>query len=350
MKESIIIIGASGAVGSAIVRHLDRQYRYQLILAGRRTAPLEQLKQSLVSDAAILQVDVARFDDPCVLNGAALVIMCVDIPDSRIPKACAEQGIKYMYISASQQVLRYLEQNNAWAQENKTPMLFSVGLAPGLTNLLAKNVLGKLPGATALEIYVLLGLGEAHGEQAFQWTFENLHKTYTVYQDGFEKPVKSFTKGRTTDLLGQRKFYLFDFVDQHILKKEKGLQSVGTRLAFDNRFFTALVGFLRNTGLTKIYRNKQVQRVMMRLLKKVRLGSDVYGTKVIARNEAGQTESAFLQGHNEGAITAAVAAGMVPLLLESNASGLLHSHELVKDLPAFFALLNQNDNSLIVRL
>ncbi len=350
MTDRIIIIGASGAVGSAIVKHLDRQHNYKLILAGRRTAPLEQLKQSLVSDTEILQVDVARFNDPGVLKGAALVIMCVDIPDSRIPEACVEQGIRYMDISASRQVLQYLEQTDALAQENKTPMLFSVGLAPGLTNLLAKNVLDQLPDAGALEIYVLLGLGEAHGDQAFQWTFENLHKTYSIHQDGFEKPVKSFTESQTTDLLGQRKFYLFDFVDQHILKKEKGLQSVSTRLAFDNRFFTSVVGFLRSTGLTKIYRNKQVQRVMMRLLKKIRLGSDVYGIKVIARNEAGKTESAFLQGHNEGAVTAAVAAGMVPLLLESKASGLLHSHELVKDLPAFFALLNQNDNPRMVRL
>jgi hypothetical protein len=162
--------------------------------------------------------------------------------------------------------------------------------------------------------------------------------------------VKSFTEPKTTDLMGHRRFYLFDFVDQHILQQTKGMHSVSTRLAFDNRFFTRLVGLLRIIGLTKIYGDKRVQGVMMRLLKKIRLGSDVYGIKVIARNEAGQSESAFLQGHNEGAVTAAVAAGLVPLLLESKASGLLHSHELVKDLPAFLGLLNQNDSQLIVRL
>lgn len=350
MEESIIIIGASGAVGSAIARHLDVQQNYKLILAGRRTAPLEQLKKSLGADTEILQVDVARFNDPGVLKGAALVIMCVDIPDSRIPEACVEQGIKYMDISASKQVLQHLEQADALARAKDVPLLFSVGLAPGLTNLLAKNVLNQLPDAVALEIYVLLGLGEAHGDQAFQWTFENLHKTYSIHKGGFEKNVKSFTEARTTDLLGQRKFYLFDFVDQHILKKEKGLQSVSTRLAFDNRFFTALVGFLRSIGLTKIYSNKRVQRVMMRLLKKIRLGSDVYGIKVIARNAKGQTASAILNGHNEGAVTAAVAAGMVPLLLRSKASGLLHSHELVEDLPAFLAQLSQVDRQLTFRL
>lgn len=350
MKDSIIIIGASGAVGSAIVKHLDTSGKYKLILAGRRTAPLTKLKKSLKADTQILQLDIAEFKDPGLLKGAALVIMCVDIPDSRIPEACARQGIKYMDISASQQVLGYLEETDALARTNQVPMLFSVGLAPGLTNLLAKSVMNKLPDTSALEIYVLLGLGEAHGDQAFQWTFENLHKTYHIQSGGIEKPVKSFTDPGVTDLLGKRKFYLFDFVDQHILKQIKGIHSVSTRLAFDNRFFTALVACLRLAGLTRIYRNKRVQKIMMRLLKKISLGSDVYGIKVIAHNDAGQTAEAFLQGHNEGAITAAVAAGMVPLLLESKASGLLHSHELIKELPAFFASLNQGNSTLTFRL
>lgn len=350
MRERIIIIGASGAVGSAIVRHLDIQAKYELILAGRRTSPLVQLKQSLQSDSGILQVDVAHFNEPGLLKGAALVILCVDIPDSRVPEACAWLGVRYMDISASQQVLSYLEATDAVARKHKVPMLFSVGLAPGLTNLLAKSVIHKLPGALALEIYVLLGLGEAHGDQAFQWTFENLHKTYNIRQRGFDKPVKSFTDPVATDLSGKRNFYLFDFVDQHILKQLKGIHSVSTRLAFDNRFFTRLAGWLRIAGLTRLYRNRRVQNIMISLLKKIKLGSDVYGIKVIARNAAGQTAEAFLQGHNEGAITAAVAAGMVPLLLETKASGLLHSHELVEELPAFFALLKRDGSAFTFRL
>lgn len=346
MMESIIIIGASGAVGSAIVKLLDTQKRYKLILAGRRIAPLVQLQRSLQSDSEVLQVDVSHFNDPGLLKGAALVILCVDIPDNSIPKACAAQGIKYMDISASQQVLGYLKETDELARANNVPMLFSVGLAPGLTNLLAKSVMNKLPDASALEIYVLLGLGEAHGDQAFQWTFENLHKTYHLQKEGIDKSVKSFTDPKGTDLLGKRKFYLFDFVDQHILKQEKGIHSVSTRLAFDNRFFTALVACLRMTGLTRIYQNKRVQSIMMRLLKKISLGSDVYGIKVIARNDAGDTASAFLHGHNEGAITAAVAATIVPFLLASKSSGLLHSHELIKDLPAFFTLLKQDNSTL----
>lgn len=342
LKDNILIIGASGAVGSAIVRMLAVQHKYNLILAGRRLAPLRHLKESLVADAAILKLDVARFNDAGILKAADLVIMCVDIPDSGIPKACAEQGIKYMDISASQQVLRYLEQTDAVARANKVPLLFSVGLAPGLTNLLAKNALDKLPGATAVEIYILLGLGEVHGDQAFQWTFKNLHKVYPIHLDGLEQPVKSFTAPKTTVLLGKRKFYLFDFVDQHILKTVRGLRSVSTRLAFDNRFFTALIGFLRRIGWTKICRNKRVQTVMMRLLKKARLGSDIYGIKVVARDDKGQTATATLNGHNEGAITAAVAAGMVPLLLATHASGLLHSPDLVQDLPAFLTQLKQD--------
>lgn len=113
MKDRIIIIGASGAVGSTIARSLDALQKYKLILAGRRTVPLEKLKRSFQSDAEIMQVDVAHFDEPGLLKGAALLIMCVDIPDNKIPKACAEQDIRYMDISASREVLHYLEATDA---------------------------------------------------------------------------------------------------------------------------------------------------------------------------------------------------------------------------------------------
>lgn len=341
MKDRIIIIGASGAVGSAIVKHLDAAGQYQLTLAGRRLAPLARLKETLNIDTQIIQVDVARIRDTDFLKGAALLIMCVDIPDSSIPEACAAHGVHYMDISASQQVLGYLEASDAAARAQGIAMLFSVGLAPGLTNLLAANVLHQLHNASALEIYILLGLGEAHGDQAFQWTFDHLHQKYRIKSGGVDKWVKSFTDPKATALAGSRKFYLFDFADQHILKNIKGLSSVSTRLAFDNRFFTALVAVLRTLGITRIYRNKRVQRTMMGLLKKVKPGSDVYGVKVIARNDAGKTAEAFLQGYGEGAITARVAASMVPHLLSTKASGLMHSHELIQDLPAFFEQLQQ---------
>ena len=303
MKDRIIIIGASGAVGSAIVKHLDAASQYQLTLAGRRLGPLARLKETLHKDTQIIQVDVARTRDTDFLTGAALLIMCVDIPDSTIPEACVAHGVHYMDISASQQVLAYLEATDEAARTRGVAMLFSVGLAPGLTNLLAANVLQQLPNASALEIYILLGLGEAHGDQAFQWTFDHLHRQYRIKSGGIDKRVKSFTDPKTTTLAGSRTFYLFDFADQYILKNIKGLKSVSTRLAFDNRFFTALVAALRTLGLTRIYRNKRVQRMMMGLLKKMKLGSDVYGVKVIARDDAGETSEAFLQGYGEGAIT-----------------------------------------------
>jgi saccharopine dehydrogenase (NAD+, L-lysine-forming) len=44
----------------------------------------------------------------------------------------------------------------------------SVGLAPGLTNLLAKYCLEWLGTVDALEIGILLGLGEAHGPAAIR--------------------------------------------------------------------------------------------------------------------------------------------------------------------------------------
>jgi len=65
--------------------------------------------------------------------------------------------------------------------------MLSVGLAPGLTNLLAKALHQRrcdimdadaMDAADAIELVVLLGAGEQHGAAATDWSYEHLGRHY----------------------------------------------------------------------------------------------------------------------------------------------------------------------------
>ena len=82
---------------------------------------------------------------------------------------------------------------------------------------------------------------------------------------------------------------------------------------------------------------------MMFLLKNSQIGSDIYGLKVIARNHNKQEKSVSVNGFGEGKMTAIVATSLVNYLFESNKNGLLHSHDLINNVPDFFNEIQVKD-------
>lgn len=61
--------------------------------------------------------------------------------------------------------------------------MLSIGLAPGLTNLLAAHAHRLLDEVTELDIFIMLGLGDRHGKAAMEWTVDHLCTRYDVTQD-----------------------------------------------------------------------------------------------------------------------------------------------------------------------
>ena len=91
-----------------------------------------------------------------------------------------------------------------------------IGVAPGLTNLLARLCVDGLPDAQGVDITVLIGLGERHGTAAVQWTVDGL--TARQRRDGAGP-------GRARVSLpgfGTRGAYPFPFSDQHTLTETLG--------------------------------------------------------------------------------------------------------------------------------
>ncbi len=336
----IVIIGGYGAVGKIISRELSVVYPNQVVVAGRDGGKAKKLADVLKNGVVSYQVDVNHIKDTEFWDNVQLVVMCLDQEDTRFVKFCLEKGIHYIDISANYDIIGKIEKLNQ--EEVKSAIVLSVGLAPGLTNLLVQHGISQVKAVEGIDIFVLLGLGEKHGDHAFRWTFDNIHKEYTVLRNGKYENVKSFTWEKKTNLEGRRSFYLFDFSDQHVLAKTTAAKSVTTRMAFDVNVITKSVGLLRKWGLTKVFRSKRVQRLLMPIFKNLGFGSDIYGVKAVVYDEKGESYESSVSGYGEGRVTALVAAKTAEYILQNPVKpGVSHLHEVINDIPAFLMGLDK---------
>jgi len=348
--QNIIIVGGYGAVGNIIARELSAVFPGRVIIAGRNFEKARQLSKRLDGKVLPLQLDLRGHYDQDILANIYLVIMCIDQQDTRFVNSCIERGIDYIDISANQNLLEKIEAMDEDARKSGSRVILSVGLAPGLTNLLARHCLNRLGGADSLDLFILLGLGEKHGEYAYRWTMDNFHKEYEIGLAGGKRLLQSFTNPKTADLSGWRKFYLFDFADQHRLSKIPGLKEVMTRMAFDSRILTTAVALMRKLGLTRLFKNPKVQSFLIPVFRVLPFGTDIWQIKTTAEKN-GRQISCSLKGHGEGKITAYTTVLVAKhLLSKAEGKGVMHIDELVIDIPGFLVGLEHYEQHIEIKM
>lgn len=347
MKDKILIIGGYGKVGRVISTHLASRYPQQVIVAGRNFKKAQEVAQELHSTVIPYTLDIHTAVDDPILEQTQLVIMCIDQQDTSFVASCIKHKVHYMDITANQVFMDQVEALHDQAMQNQVLLALSIGLAPGITNLLTKHGLNQVPKATVADLFVLLGLGEKHGDAAYKWTFDNIHTTYSLMEKEKTVQIKSFTQPLKTDVLGKRSFYTFNFSDQHALRRTTALTTVKTRMAFDSKVITSLVGFLRKLGITKVFTLPKVQNLSMILFKSIGLGSDVFGVKVVVSNPENERYECRVTGHDEGKTTAAVAIEMALYLLQNKVPfGVNHMHQVIEDIPSFLAKLKVHNSTI----
>ena len=351
MEGKILIIGGYGAVGSTIAENLAAHYPGQIIVAGRSFTKAKILCDKVRGNLIPYKLDSTQPIDTELLKEIELVIMCIDQVDTAWVEYCLAKGIHYIDITADKDFIEKIESLKKKELPYRSSVILSVGLAPGITNLLAQNIIQILPETKEINIFILLGMGEKHGDSAYKWTFDNLHKKYPILYNGKKHLLKSFSAPKKTMLNGKRTFYLFDFSDQHTLLHTTKVKQIITRMAFDSRFFTKMIYMLAKTGITRIFRSRKIQKLLIHSFKKITIGSDVFGVKVTGINKEYQMLSCSVTGNGEGKITAYAATEIALLCLKDTfPKGIHHSHEVIENIPVFLAGLKKYDASLKIKL
>ncbi|MFQ5433240.1 MAG: saccharopine dehydrogenase family protein [Anaerolineae bacterium] len=242
-------------------------------------------------------------------------------------------------MTASYDFMTQVEALDEVAQMGGSTAVLSVGIAPGLTNLLARYAQSRFDQLEHLDIHLLLGLGEKHGEAAVRWMVENMNADFTVMENGMKKPVRSFADGVQTRFpgkLGRRTTYRFDFSDQHVLPRTLTIPSVSMRIAFDSALITNFMAIAKKLGLFGLLRYRWAQDALVKLLMRLQFGSELFVAQVDGHGVVSgkQKSGSFaVVGEREARFTGLVAAQVAEGLMTAvYSSGVFHIEQLFEPL------------------
>ncbi|GII79389.1 hypothetical protein Sru01_43710 [Sphaerisporangium rufum] len=328
--SDVLAIGGYGAVGTPLTSSLARRFPGRVIPAGRDPDRARRLARTLGSDRAarVDVTDLPGFERVLDEHRPAVVVLCVEPPDAGIARACLARGVHLVDVGASHHLLAQVEALAGVAVAAGATAALSVGVAPGLTNLLALRAHEAVGGAERVDLTVMIGGGERHGADGVRWVVEQLARP--AAPDGPPAgPRAAYLPGH-----GTRTARPFPFSDQHTLRRTLGVPEVTTRLCLDS---AALTTFL--FGLRRAVRRPALRRLVTASLTRVHIGGDAFAVRADAVN--GRRHAAFaLTGHGQSRATALVAAHVTAALLEGTAPpGVHHIERLpgMADLPESLA-------------
>jgi len=347
-KGKILIVGGYGAVGKIILSTLSEMFPKKVIVAGRNLEKAKAQSSILNHKVIPMELDVSSIsENDKRLNDVHLVIMCIDQTNIDFVTQCIERGINYVDITANYDFLSQIENLNNVAKKHNSTVILSVGLAPGLTNLLTKRCKMMFKNIQSADIYILLGLGEKHGEAAYRWTFKDFNDVYYIFENGERLRVRSFENGKQTlfpKSIGKRTAYRSNFSDQHVIPKTLNITSVSTRMCFDSAYMTKLYALIKKTVIRKLFKLKSVQDLLIKTFKVFKFGTDQFALKVEAaeNQDKGVLFECSIVGNGQGKTTGLVASKVAEKLYTSSfESGVFHIEELFEPL-SFIKELNDN--------
>lgn len=318
----IVIVGGYGAVGRVAAHTLTGWYPKRVIVAGRDpTRARETVRSGGAARAIRLDAtdpgDVARMLD----ERPAVVVMCVERGNAALARACLERGVHYVDISATAAILDEIAELDGLAARHAATALLSVGVAPGLTNVLARHCVGRLPSARSVDVDLLLGMGGAHGDDSVRWVVANLAAGNARGRAGRARvPLRGF---------GMRTVHPFPFSDQYTIREKLGVPAT-TRMCFDSAATTSLLFALRSARFFDLARRLHAERLITALFSRLHFGSSRFLAQARAADARGVEVTSTVTGLGTARATGVVTALAVRRLLTGEpAPGVRHLDELV---------------------
>lgn len=230
--KKALIVGGYGGVGQKISARLSDKLPGRVVVGGRDYEKANRLSDELQGKALPAKLDIS---DPgfdwSILEKISLVVMCVDQDGADFVEQCIRRGIDYIDITAGAEFHSEASALDPIAREHGSTVVLSVGLAPGVTNLLAKRAKSQPPEAGHADLFIMLGLGERHGEAAVRWTVQSLSRDFYITRGETSRLVHPFAEGKVAEYplgYGERRGYRFNLPEQHLLPASLGIGSASS--------------------------------------------------------------------------------------------------------------------------
>lgn len=321
----ILVVGGYGAVGATGTAMLEQWFPGRVVPGGRDGERARRLGGVRV-DAGDLAGFGRVLDD---LGDVSAVLLCVEPEDAALARICLERGVHFIDVGAGHRLLAQVAQLDDLAAGSRAAAVLSVGVAPGLTNLLARRVHEAVGGAERLDLTVLLGTGERHGADAVRWTVA-----------GLSDPVLARSQRVALPGYGVRRAHPFPFSDQYTVRRTLDVREATTRLCLDSRLLTATLFAVRRLGLLRGTHRPGQQRLLAQAFSRVHLGGEGFAVRADARRGDRHAICA-LTGRGQSRVSGLVAAYVTRAVLAGGApAGVRHIEQLpvLADLPEQLAV------------
>jgi saccharopine dehydrogenase (NAD+, L-lysine forming) len=319
----ILLVGGYGHVGTVLASALAGRYPGQLIIAGRHRERALALAATLPGGAEAVQVDIQ--DEASVklaVQPASLVVNCS--LDQHIPtllRAACANASAYLDIAANAGALARMLERSTEAAQHGTCALVGAGLDPGCTNMLAALASARAGGAHAINVALLLSLGDAFGEAAIDYMLEALASPTIVEYQGWRKELYAYRERRHCEFpspYGRKLAYQFPFPEQAFFAETLQIRQAANWYVMDSAVINTLLLASVRLGFTGLLRKKSIRGVTRRLfqlLSRLPGGKDDVCALAEAQGPNG-TWRVSLISHQESKTTALCALPMLQALYE----------------------------------
>jgi saccharopine dehydrogenase (NAD+, L-lysine-forming) len=303
MRNKIMIIGGHGQVGQYITRALNGE---ALVLAGRSQEKMTAFIKANGIDGEIRILDI-QDPDWTLLEDVKTLIVCVDQTDTKLIKYCNKNDMVYMDVTANSDFINQVHKLNI----DQASVVLGIGLAPGITNLLAHELTKYLTPPAEVQLHVILGMGDKHGDEAISWTLKQFTSPYVHKKYKQLKPfaISSATRYKNKSF----PTYNFNFVDQHMLNRRKEDVIYTTYFGFDVAFLSRLLHFMQKANMMHVFKWNWIQSAIRKTMKKPFMGSNMF----MASAES-QGKTIRVIGKDEARFTGLVAGEAAKVLVSSN--------------------------------
>lgn len=354
MSDKILIVGGYGQVGKYVTLELVNVFPKNVIVAGRNLEKANAFAQENDNLFETLKLNIYDKDSfSASIVNVKIAIMCLSPNNNDFAKYCIENGIHYIDISPSNDVAKNIEKFKVEAENNHSTSVLGVGLSPGLSNLLVKKLNQNVTVLEKVNINLMLGLGEAHGQDGIKWLLDNIKSDFTVNNIKI-KPFGKCKKAIFNEPLGKRSVYPFNLADQYIVSKTQKIKNVLSYFCYDSKITTVLLSLLKNLGVFGLLKYKTFYNIMLKYFnfmlsfnQKLKLGTDVYSIKIDAigiKNGKEYFCNVGVIGNNNSLLTGKIIVFVAKELYTKYFScGIFYLEEL-------FSLDDLNENNIIPKI
>lgn len=332
--QKIMVVGGYGDVGKTAVTELLRTSANKIVIGGRSRQKgeqmLSQLKEENLSFQPIDIYNEATYRHQ--LQGITTVIMCLSPETTAFAIYCLQEGINYVDISASHQTIAELFDSDS--SKIKAAGLLGVGICPGLSTLLVKQLAAEFDQIEQIELSLLLGMGDHFGNDSLNWLLTNLSRPFWWSIQGNWVKVNPFqAKRKIASGPNKQSFtaYAFNLADQQILSQTFEDSKVATYFAIDDKKMLFLLKLLTKINFFKLLKYPKIYRFVLRVAvlsqRTSRKSTDLFSIHVKVKGsitEKASVREETIFGKNSSETTGKIAAQSALLLQKKQISNQLY--------------------------